>query len=339
MWSASWCWKAGRVTGRRRLLGLIAAGIAVPRLALAQAARVPTLAVLYIGESEDEEAAAKPFFDAMARQGWTEGKNIAYDRHAGKGTRAYLETMASKASGAAPDLVFATTVTLALALQKENPSLPMVFVSMTDPVAAGLVASLAKPGRNATGVYQAQGDAVHRRIVLLHQAMPELKRMGAVFDRSGVDYQARRASHERFARAAGIEPVGVEFADFEAIAKIFAQFRRDAIRVVEMTPSFLLTGRRREVAQLAERNEIARLIAHRAEWADAGAILTYGVHVGEHYRRAAMLASRILKGAQPGDLPVETPKRLELVVNPKAALALGITLPKALLKQAHRVIS
>ncbi len=236
----------------------------------------------------------------MARHGWTEGKTVAYERHAGKGTRAYLETMASKASGAEPDLVFATTVTLALALQKENPALPMVFVSMTDPVAAGLVASLAKPGRNATGVYQAQGDAAHRRFVLLRQAMPELKRMGAVFDRNGVDYQARRASHERFARAAGIEPVGVEFTNFEAIAKIFAQFRRDGIRVVEMTPSFLLTGRRREVAQLAERNEIA-LIAHRAEWADAGAILTYGVHIGEHYRRAAMLAHRILKGAKPGE--------------------------------------
>lgn len=323
---------------RRSALGALGALAFAPRLLFAQAARVPTVAVLYIGEQEDEEPAAKPFFDAMARLGWTEGKNIAYDRHAGKGTRAYLETMASKASGAEPDLAFATTVTLALALQKENPALPMVFVSMTDPVAAGLVASLAKPGRSATGVYQAQGDSAHRRIVLVRQAMPGLKRMGAVFDRNGLDYQARRASHERFARAAGIELVGVEFTNFEAIAKIFAQFRRDAIRVAEMTPSFLLTGRRREVAQLAERNEIA-LVAHRAEWADAGAILTYGVDVGEHYRRAAMLAHRILKGAKPGSLPVEMPKRLELVVNPKAAFALGITLPKSLLKHANRVVA
>jgi putative ABC transport system substrate-binding protein len=323
---------------RRLLLGLVAAGVASPRLLFAQAARVPTVAVLYIGEAEDEEAAAKPFFDAMARLGWIEGKNIAYDRHGGKGARPHLETMASNASGAEPDLVFATTATLALALQKENSALPMVFVSMTDPVAAGLVASLARPGRNATGAYQAQGDTAHRRFVLVRQAMPGLKRMGAVFDRGGVDYQARRASHERFARAAGIRLASVEFTNFEAIAKIFAQFRRDAIRVVEMTPSFLLTGRRREVAQLAERNEIA-LVAHRAEWADAGAILSYGVDIGENYRRAAMLAHRILKGAKPGSLPVERPNRLELVVNPKAALALGITLPKALLKQANRVIT
>jgi putative ABC transport system substrate-binding protein len=323
---------------RRLLLGLLATGAASPGLLLAQAARVPMVAVLFIGESEDEEVAAKPFFEAMAKHGWVEGKNIAYDRHGGKGARPYLGTMVSNASGGEPDLVFATTVTLALAVQKENAALPMVFVSMTDPVAAGLVATLARPGRNATGAFQAQGDAAHRRFALVRQAMPELKRMGAVFDRNAADYQARRASHEKIAGAAGLQLASVEFTNFEAIAKIFAQYRRDGIRVAEMTPSFALTGRRREAAQIAERNEIA-LVAHRAEWADAGAILTYGVDIGENYRRAALLADRILKGAKPGDLPVERPNRLELVVNPKAALALGITLPKPLLQQANRVVT
>jgi putative ABC transport system substrate-binding protein len=295
------------------------------------------VAVLYIGESEDEESAAKPYFDAMARHGWVEGKTIAYDRHAGKGTRPYLDTMASKASGAEPDLVFATTVTLALALRKENSALPMVFVSMTDPVAAGLVTSLAKPGRNATGAFQSQGDAAKRRYALVRQALPELKRMGAVFDRNAADYQARRASHEKYASAAGIQLASTEFTNFEAIAKIFAQMKRDGLAVCEVTPSFALTGRRREAAQLAERNGIA-LVAHRAEWVDAGAILSYGVDVGENYRRAASLAHRILKGEKPAALPVETPNRLELVANPKAALALGIALPKALLQKANRVI-
>jgi putative ABC transport system substrate-binding protein len=130
----------------------------------------------------------------------------------------------------------------------------------------------------------------------------------------------------------------MEFTNFEAIAKIFAQFKREGIHVCEVTPSFALTGRRREGALLAERNNIA-IVAHRAEWADAGAILSYGVDVGENYRRAAALAHRILKGEKPGDLPVETPNRLELVVNPKAALALGIALPKSLLQQANRVVS
>jgi len=329
---------------RRLLLGLFAAGVASPRLlfaqaqAQAQAARVVTVAVLFIGESDDEEVAARPFFEAMARFGWIEGKNINYDRHSGKGARPYLETMVSNAAGAEPDLVFATTATVAAAVQNENAALPMVFVTIADPVKGGLVATLAKPGRNATGSYQAQTDAAAKRFAFVREALPGLKRMGAVFDRSGADAEARKTNHLKAAHAAGIELVAAEFTNFEAIAKIFAQFKRDGILVAEMTPSFALTGRRREAAQLAERNGIA-LVAHRAEWADAGAILTYGVDIGENYRRAAALANRILKGAKPGDIPVELPNRLELVANQRAALALGIALPKTILQQASRVIT
>ena len=129
-----------------------------------------------------------------------------------------------------------------------------------------------------------------------------------------------------------------EFTNFEAIAKIFAQYKREGILAAEMTPSFALTGRRREVATLAELNGIA-LVAHRAEWADAGAVLTYGVHIAESYRRAAAVTSRILRGAKPADIAVERPNRFELVLNQRSALALGIALPKALLQQANRVIA
>ena len=323
---------------RRLLLGLLAAGAGAPRLLLAQPARMTNVAVLFIGDSEDEEVAARPFFETMAKLGWLEGKNIAYDRHGSKGTRPFLGTMVSNAAGNEPDLIVATTTSLAVAVMKESSELPMVFITMSDPVAGGLVASLKKPGRNATGSYQVQGDAAAKRFQLVHQAMPGIKRMGAVFDRNATDYQQRRASHEKTARQHGIELAVMEFTNFEAIARIFAQFRRDGIVVAEMTPSFALTGRRREAVQLAEINAVA-LVAHRSEWADAGAILTYGVDIGENYRRAAKLADRILKGAKPADIPVETPNRLELVANAKAALALGIALPKSILAQANRVIT
>ncbi|MFY9315372.1 MAG: ABC transporter substrate-binding protein [Burkholderiales bacterium] len=331
---------------RRLLLGLLAAGTGwsalgalFPRLALAQPARMTSVAVLFIGESEDEETNARPFFETMARLGWVEGKNVAYDRHGGKGTRPYLGTMVSNATGNEPQLIVATTASLALAVAKENTGVPMVFITMNDPVAAGLVASLKKPGRNATGSYQVQGDAaVAKRFQLVHQALPGIKRLGAVFDRNAADYQQRRALHEKTARAHSLELVSMEFTNFEAIAKIFAQLKRDGIPVCEVTPSFALTGRRREAVQLAERNGLA-IVAHRAEWADAGAIFSYGVDIGENYRRAAVLADRILKGAKPADLPVERPNRLELVANQKAALALGISLPKSILAQASRVVS
>ena len=320
------------------MLGTLGMGLISPRLLFAQSARVMTVAVLFIGESGDDEIAARPFFAAMTRHGWVEGKNIAYDRHSGKGTRQYLDTLIGTAVGRAPDLIFATTASLAAVVLKETSSIPVVFATMADPVAGGLVATLAKPGRNATGAYQVQGDAAVKRFALLKEAMPGLKRMGAVFDRNAADYQGRKAAHEKAARAAGIELAIAEFTNFEAIAKIFAQYKRDGILVAEMTPSFALTGRRREAASLAERNGIA-LVAHRAEWADAGAVLTYGVDIGESYRRAASLAHRILKGAKPAVLAVEMPSRFELVVNQRAALALGIGIPKPLLQQASRVIT
>ena len=318
--------------------GLAGAGFGAPALLFAQSARVPTVAVLFIGDSEDDEPAARPFFEEMARQGWIEGKTVNYDRHSGKGTRQYVETMVSNAAESEPGLIFATTGSLAAAVLKESAALPVVFTATTDPVTGRLVAALAKPDRNATGVFQVPGDAAAKRFALVRQAMPQLKRMGAVFDRAVSETQRRRAAHEKAARAAGIQLAVVEFTNFEAIAKIFAHYRREGIIAAEITPSFALTGRRREVVALAERNGIA-LVAHRAEWADAGAVLTYGVDIGDSYRRAGAIASRILKGARPADVAVERPNRFELVLNRRAALAAGIVMPKTLLQQARRVIS
>lgn len=327
-----------KLTGRRRLLAAMGAGLAAPHFVFAQAAKIFTIAVLFAGDSEDDEPVARPFFGEMSRLGWVEEKNVAYDRHSGKGTRQYLATMAGNVAGRAPDLIYATTTTLASAVLKETGSVPVVFVAAVDPVAAGLVASLANPGRNATGTFLVPGDASGRRFALLRQAMPAVKRVGAVFDRGTQDYAARKAAHENSARAAGLELVSVEFTNFEAIAKIFAQFKRDGLVAAEITPSFALIGRRREVAVLAERNGIA-LLAHRAEWAEAGAVLSYGSDTGEAHRRAAGLASRILKGAKPAQLPVERVQKFELAVNTRAAEALGVQLPQSILRGAAKVFT
>ena len=230
---------------RRLLLGLIGAGAVAPGMLFAQQARMPLVAVLFIGDTDDERA-AKTFFETMARHGWVEGKNIAYERHSGNGMPQFLETMVGNATGSEPAVIVATTASLAAAVQKVNATQPLVFVTMADPVAVGLVANLAKPGGNATGSYQMQGDASSKRYAFVHQAFPGLKRMGAVFDRNAPEFQKRKAAHEKSARAAGIELKAAEFTNFEAIARIFAQYRRDGIRVCEVTPSFQLTGRRRE---------------------------------------------------------------------------------------------
>ena len=326
----------GGMSKRRILLGAMGAGLVAPRLVFAQAAKMVTVAVLFPGDSDDDEPSARPFFEQMARLGWAEGKSVIYDRHSGKGTRQYLATMASIAAGREPDLIYATTASLAAAVLKESDSLPVVFATTADPVATGLVVSLAKPGRNATGTYRAAGEAASKRFQLVREAMPQLKRMGAVFDRSAQEYQSRRAAHEKAARAVGIELVSAEFTNFEAIAKILAQFKRDNLIAVEITPSFALIGRRVEVAKLAAINGIA-LIAHRVEWAEVGAVLTYGADVSESHKRVARIANRILKGAKPGEIPVEKVEKFELAINNRVATELALHIPKLLLQRADKV--
>jgi len=320
---------------RRALLGALGAVLAAPGLALAQQAK--TVVVLSAGDSEDDEPAARAFYEEMRLRGWSEGTNIAYTRLYGKGSRAYVEGLASSAAGGGADLVVATTGSLALAVMKENESLPVVFTTSVDPVSIGLVDSVARPGRNATGVFQVQGDAVKVRYRIARDLLPRAKAIGALHDRRSADFERQKKVHQDAAAEAQFSMQAAEFTNFEAIAKILARYRRAGIHLVMTTPSFTLLARRREVIALAERNGIA-LIGHRIEYAEAGALASYGPEIAEAQRRAAAIADRILKGARPSAIPVERAVKAELVINQRAARQHGIGLSKALLAHADRLI-
>ena len=329
------------MTTRRALLGAIGAGLIAPlasmQLVFAQPARKVTVVVLSAGEEEDDAPATQPFFDEMRRLGWVDGTNIAYERFYGRGTREYMDGLAKAAASRAPDLIYATTASIALALVKETSSVPVVFTAVSDPVATGLVKSLARPGGNATGAFQGFGDVVQKRFELIREALPQLQRIGVLLDRRSADYARQRALHQEAARAVGLELSLVEFTNYEAVAKSFANLRRAGVSTVAITPSVTLIARRREVAEAAARNRIA-LAAHRVEWAEAGAVLTYGAHVADTLRRSAGIADRILRGARPADIPVEQATKAELVVNQRAAKALGLAIPQTLLRRADRLI-
>ena len=324
---------------RRKVLIALGAGLFVPSsLVLAQAARMLTVVILFAGDSEDDEASARPFFAEMERLGWTEGKNVTYDRLSGKGTLQYLESLASTAAGREADLIFATTTSLALAIAKAAENTPVVFATASDPIAAGLVNSLERPGRNSTGVYQVAGDAVQKRYKKFKAALPALKKMGVMFDRNAPDYQSRQGAHQAAARAAGIELEATEFSNFEAVAKLLAQYRRRNIFIVGTSASFSMLGRRKEVCTLAARNGIA-MLAHRVEWVEAGAVVSYGADVGEGLRRVARLSDRILKGGKAAEIPVDRFSKFELAINSRAAKELGLHIPQAVVKRADRVIT
>ena len=313
------------------------AALVAPRPVFAQSAKKLLVIVLFPGDSENDERVAQPFFAEMQRVGWTEGENIAYERLAGRGAREYVEHLAKTAAELEPQLIYATSGTLALAAVKATQSVPVLFMTASDPVAIKLVSSLARPGRNATGLYLFRKDAVAKCLQLVREAFPRQTRIGAVFDRRAAEYDRQRALHQEAARNAGLELAAVDFTNFEAIPKIFANFRREGTKTVLMTPSFTLVANRIEAGKFATRNGLA-LVAYRADWADAGALFTYGTDGAESFKRCAGIANRILRGARPADTPVQQVTKLELVVNMASAKALGLTLPRALVARANRVI-
>lgn len=325
------------MTTRRVLLGVIGASLAAPSLAWAQQGRQVQVVVLFAGDAEDDEPAARPFFDEMRRLGWVEDGNIAYERLSGRGMREYVERLASAAADRAPDLIYATTTSTALAAVKATGTVPVVFTTAADPVASGLVASLARPGRNASGAYHTPGDVVAKRLALVKEALPHQTRIGYLLDRRSAEYERQKKTYPEAAQRAGLQHSVAEFTNYEAVAKILAGFRRDGITVVAVGSSFTLFARRRDIGLLAARSGLA-LVAHRVEWAEAGALMSYGADVADSQRRCAKIANRILKGAQPAAIPVEQSSKFELVLNRKTASALGLTLPPALLKRANRVI-
>lgn len=322
----------------RRIFIIAGGGAAIAsRFAWAQARKM-TLVALFPGEEEDDQPAAQPFFDEMRRRGWVEGTNIEYERMYGRGTREYMEGLAKSAASREPDLIYASTAAIALAVLKETDSVPVVFTSASDPVASGLVASLSSPARNATGAYQSAGDGLRRRVQLLRQIIPGAARIGLVLDRRATESARQRTLHEQELKAApGLQLSVGEFTNFEAVAKLFANFRREGVQAVFLSPSVTLLGRRRDVVETAMRNRLA-LIGHRLEWAEAGALLTYGPDVTDTLRRSAAITDRILRGAKPAETAVEQSSRSELIVNQRSAKALGLTVPSELLKSADRVI-
>lgn len=323
---------------RRTLLGALGLAAALPRLALAQPARPVLVIVLFAGETEDEEHVTRSFFDQMRLLGWIEGQNIAYERLFGKGMRAYVEGLARSAVSRTPDLIFASIGSIALAVLKETDTIPVVFTTSSDPVAGGLVVSLARPGRNATGAYQPPGDVVPKRFELIREVLPRLTRIGAVFDRRAAGFQQQKELHQAVASRMGFELTAIEFTNFEVVPKVLARFRKEKITAALIPGSLTLFARRRDVIIPAARNGIV-LVATRAEWVEAGAMLSYGAEIAEALRRSARIADRILKGAPAAETPVEQATKFELAVNQRSARALGIEIPKSVIQRADRVIT
>jgi putative ABC transport system substrate-binding protein len=271
----------------------------------------------------------------MRALGWIEGRNIAYDRVYANDHHQELPKLALALAARKPDLIYAPPQPAAVAAKAATRSIPIVFSALGDPVGTGLVSSLAQPGGNVTGVVSVVDSLAPKRVELLREIMPA-KRVGLVGDpadpRLRIDATALKSAFP----ARDLTVLVAEAknpTEFEnAVASLIAQ------RIVAILSGATITANLRErLIDLANRARIP-VVGHGSYMAESGALFSYGSSRTEQLRRSAHLVDKVLRGAHPSTIAVEQPTRFELVINLKAAKALGITIPNALLRRADEVI-
>jgi putative ABC transport system substrate-binding protein len=251
-----------------------------------------------------------------------------------------LPALAAELVALKVDVIVAGGLQHALAAKQATRSLPIVFGSVPDPVEAGLVTSLARPGGNLTGLAALAQELVGKRLEQLKLVVPGVRRVailwqpGAFPERTAKDILKEA---EVAARALGVRVQFVEARDPGDFDRAFSEMTRERAGALAVSPNTMFINERRRLADLAAKNRLPALYPTR-ESVDAGGLMSYGPNLADSFRRAATFVDKILKGAKPGDLPVERPTKFELVINLKTAKALGLTIPPAVLQRADQVI-
>jgi putative ABC transport system substrate-binding protein len=236
-----------------------------------------------------------------------------------------------------PDILFTGYSPAVRALQRATHAIPTVFVGVTDPVGQGFVASLARPGGNATGSAGSFDDTSPKRLEFLTAVVPSTSRIGFLHNPGNVSNAATVKSAQAAAQKAGLSLITIEARDAQGIENAFAEFGRAGVQGVMVEGDAVFLGQRQRVAELALKGRFPS-ISPQLEYVDAGGLMGYGERISGFYRRGAYYVDKILRGAKPADLPVEEPTRFHLVVNRKTADALGLAIPPALYILADEVI-
>ena len=280
------------------------------------------------------------FRQGLRDLGYVEGRTLVIEARSSEGKHERYPALTAELVALKVDVIVVIGTLPALAARQATRTLPVVFVSVSDPVGSGLVTSLARPGGNATGLSNVAPELVGKGLELLKQAVPGISRVAALWERGGVDERTERQTlteGEVAARALGVHLQSVEVrrpADFD---RAFSDMTRARAGALTVFPSLMFTNERKQLAGLAAKNRLPAVYPSR-EYVDAGGLMSYGPDLTDLFRRAATYVDKILKGAKPADLPVEQPTKFELIINLKAAKALGLTIPQSVLGRADQVI-
>jgi putative ABC transport system substrate-binding protein len=322
---------------RRRDFFAAAGGAAIgwPLAAQAQrSAKIPRLGVLLFSTPQTD-----PQFESFRRAfddlKYVDGQNVVFDHRSAEGRPERLPGLAADLVGAKPDVLLAIGGDVAPFAGKATQTIPIVFVMSVDPVQTGMVASLSRPGGNATGVTFLQDELASKRLELLKEAAPSISRVAFLFNPDHVDNEPQVAA--RAAEKLGLRLHSMPIRtpnELPAALQAIKQAGADALYAVSSRQTVSNIPR---IVEFATENRLP-LAGGWGAWAQGGGLLSYGPNVGDVVRQAAGYVDKIFKGTKPADLPVQQPTRFELLINLKSAKALGLTIPEAFLLRADRVI-
>lgn len=303
-----------------------------------QAARIARIG--YLATNLINHGLLEAFRQGLRDLGYVEGRNVLIEYRDAQGKLEPLPALAAELVALKVDVIVASSTAAAQAAKQATAVIPIVFATVPDPVATGLVTSLARPGGNVTGLSNLNADLVGKCLEYLTQAVPRVSRVAVLWQPGAFGERTEKEMLQAAAaaaRALGIQLQFVEARGPADIDKAFSEItgaRADALTVLV---SGMLLGERRRLVDLAAKNRLSVIYTFR-ELVDAGGLMSYGPSLDGLFRRAASYVDKILKGTKPADLPVEQPTKLELVINLKAAQALGLTVPPTLVARADHVI-
>jgi putative ABC transport system substrate-binding protein len=320
---------------RREFISLLGGSVAWSIAARAQPAKLPTVGFLGAGGQSAWTHWTAAFVQRLNELGWVQGRTVTIEYRWAEGRAERFREIASEFASLKVDVIV-TVGSAVPALKDATSTIPIVFAVAVDPVGSGMVASLARPGGNVTGVSIQETELAGKRIELLREILPGLRRMAVI---ANVGYQAsvlEVAEVRQVARKFGLDVEPLEIHRAEDIGPAFDKLGNQT-QALYVCSSALFNA---NIARINSRALGARLPTINAlrEYIEAGGFMSYGTNNMELFRRAAEIVDKILKGAKPADLPVEQPTKFDLVINLSTAKALGLTIPEAFLLRANEVI-
>jgi putative ABC transport system substrate-binding protein len=326
---------------RREFMALVGgAAVSLPLAARAQhAGKVWRVGVLS-GAARPPVLEKSPyggFLQGMQELGYAEGRDFVVEwRFAEARPERYAE-FAAELVRLKVDVFLAAAPEAVRYFQKAGPQIPVVVALSTDPVGNGFAASLAHPGGNVTGLANSLDDTAPKQLELLMEAVPKLSRLGILANPSSPNYASVAKNLIAASQAKGVNAVMVDIRTSEEFDDAFARLLRENIQALILASNVLFNLNRARIAEFAIKSRLPSVFGVR-EYVEAGGLMSYGESFREFYRRSASYVDRIIKGAKPGDLPIEQPSRFYLTINLKTAKAIGLELPAALVLRADEVI-